>query len=1307
MRIFGNKTQINMITFKDSCDEKIKGGIYMLKKIMKPITFIISLTMLISVFAVYPIMGSALTSDDDPTKYKKVKTTQGSVVIEAEDYVVDKNEANVIAVKEASKREHVKFMNANLTKPTADMPGFVGFELEFDKTGKYFMWFRYIAPGSDTVWLDYDAEEERTRERGYINAGFTLSSTDTEYLWKKVAIIQAQEGETIKVRLRTREGWFTLDKIIITDMASYTPKGVGKAPDPNAPFTPEKMPEDRYPIPTITPPPQHPKLFFKAEDIERIKTNMTHPEMAELVDEFNILKETSYTGELPSKDPNDDSKGLEIIASKAFDYAINGNTENAKQAISAIKNYARSLNVSATGDKSRQLGQTISYIAKVYDWCYPLLTSQDKAELLVLAQTLSTEMEVGFPPDLQTMICGHGAEYQLYRDWLAMAIACYDEYPDVYNMVAGKIFSADSVDYRNWWNQSGTHSQGSSYATQTRWKAEMQAHVLIKKMCGAELFNEEDLVKIAYESIYRRRPDGQIMIDGDDNNPNSNPYNTYVTGYGVSSKDAIFLAYVISGDPLFKKEFLYNGGFENEYSRESVQTVEKIILNDPNVKADVTAGTLPLTRYFGSPVGEMVARTGWDLGIKSNDVIATMKIGEYYGMNHDHYDSGHFMIYYKGILANDSGWYEMHGSDHQKNYMSQSIAHNTLVIETAYNKWGNQNQGMDGPDATDINTVKGRNFFWMPESWEEYQNDNQINVSEVIGYEFGPDLQYPEYSYLAGDLTNAYTSDYDDGVKEALRHMIFMPTGDDKNPAAFIVFDKIETKEGGMKKAFLLHSQEEPEVKGNVTTIKRVEKDYNGKLVNQTLLPKSANLAIEKIGGAEYDANGNLITETDKRFWNKEKSWMFIQDDIEAAKNANTTGRVVKMGNGLEAGWGRVEIMPKKSEELDYMLNVMYVGSADDDSALQKAELIETDAFVGAKIFDRVAMFNTAKERTNETVAFTIPGNETALKVNVAGLKAGTWSISANGSEIGTQIASEDGGMIYFTAPAGSVTLTYVSGDANKQFTKSAAPVLEGVTIFFNNNFLYSDVPPTIRDGRTLIPMRALLEAMDAEVSWDEATSTATAVASEGTEIKITENQKTVYVNGNAVELDVPAMIIDGRFVIPVRFVAENLGAKVSWDDLAQKVIITKQRVSQLDLGIRNYIPIKSAKQSGAENNPERQIQSSIDGNASSSYWGVSSDNHDAWGIYDFGEVKTLDKVMITFMHGNTRKYKFDIEVSVDGVNYTAILKDKETSGDYATGKFETFDLGGAQARYVRYRGYGNNTNKWNSLAEIVFTEKK
>ncbi|MBE7026247.1 MAG: hypothetical protein E7410_01580 [Ruminococcaceae bacterium] len=1273
----------------------------MKNKMKKPITLMLALAMLVSVFGAYAVTETAVQA---APKYPQYTTEYGSVMIEAEKIVLDDSVFATEIVKEASGRKHVRVLAADTVQPAEDAPGMLGFELTFDQEGKHYIWARYIAcgGGEDSFWLDCGNSVSVTGKSGYSSVAFSPYAPDaTTYVWKLIATMPAVEaGDKQTVRIRNRERNLVIDKLVITKHMSFTPEGTGKLPDPETIGKPAKLPEDRYAIPSITPPPEHPRVLFRAKDIPQIKGNMQHPENALLFETFNKIKDKAYTGELTAADPNYDAEGLETILAKALDYAIYGNEENGREAISAIKNYAASLQVNSLGDSTRNKGHVIKVIGQVYDWCHPLLTDDDKNDLLLLCQSVSSNMEVGFPPDAQTILCGHGAEYQIYRDWFTMAIACYDEFPDVYNMIGGKVFSPESVEYRNWWNQSGTHSQGTSYGPGIRYISELYAHILVKRMSGKELFNEDDLTKIAYEWIYRIRPDGLLMIDGDDTSTNS----SIVKGtYTTALKNAVFLASALNRDPILKKEVYYQGGITPGYGL-NLTVIDMLLINDPSVGTNASTSLLPLTRYYSSPVGEMTARTGWDIGVKSDDVVATMTISEYNPMNHGHYECGHFMIYYKGILANDSGWYEVHGSDHHKSYNSQSVAHNTLVIETDYNKWGNQNQGLDGPGVTNVDGSGSKNFYWIPGSWKEYQTDERNHWADVLGHEFGPDIQYPEYSYLAGDITNAYTSSYDDGVNEALRHMIFMPTGDEKNPAAFIVFDKIDTKEGGKKKAFMLHSEEEPEVNGNITTLKRTERDYNGKLVNQTLLPSGDNLVIEKIGGVELDANGKVIQETDKRFWNKNQNWFFLQDCGKAV-GANSN-RTVNPDNSLEAGWGRVEIMPKKSGKVDYMLNVMYVGDADDNSAVKKAMLIETDSVAGAKIFDRVAVFNKSKQRIKDSVKFTIPGSETALKVNVAGLLAGTWSISVNGKEIGTQIASEDGGIIYFTAPAGSVTLTYVSADAKKTFTKSEPPVVEGVTLYADSEFIYSDVPPTIRDGRTLIPMRALLEAMDATVTWDEASATATATSKDGVIIKITENQKTAYVNGEANELDVPAMIIDGRFVIPVRFIAENFGCKVVWNERAQRVEITSP-VTQNGLGIENVIGILETTQSGSEPSPVRQIASSCDGSFGT-YWGVSSASGvEAWGIYDFGRVRAVDKVMFSFMSGNARKYKFDIEVSEDGTNYTPVLTGMETSGTKPVGQFDEFDLGGVKARYVKYKGYGNNTNMWNSLAEIVFTEKK
>lgn len=57
-----------------------------------------------------------------------------------------------------------------------------------------------------------------------------------------------------------------------------------------------------------------------------------------------------------------------------------------------------------------------------------------------------------------------------------------------------------------------------------------------------------------------------------------------------------------------------------------------------------------------------------------------MKINEVWFANHHHLDAGHFQLYYKGILANDSGRYQGYGTDQDMAYNKRSIAHNTITV---------------------------------------------------------------------------------------------------------------------------------------------------------------------------------------------------------------------------------------------------------------------------------------------------------------------------------------------------------------------------------------------------------------------------------------------------------------------------------------------------------------------------------------------------------------------------------------------------------------------------------------------------
>ncbi|MDD3168256.1 MAG: N-acetylmuramoyl-L-alanine amidase family protein [Eubacteriales bacterium] len=108
-----------------------------------------------------------------------------------------------------------------------------------------------------------------------------------------------------------------------------------------------------------------------------------------------------------------------------------------------------------------------------------------------------------------------------------------------------------------------------------------------------------------------------------------------------------------------------------------------------------------------------------------------------------------------------------------------------------------------------------------------------------------------------------------------------------------------------------------------------------------------------------------------------------------------------------------------------------------------------------------------------------------------------------------------------------------------------------------------TDVPPVIIKERTLIPARAVFESMGATVNWDE-DARIVEITMGTSNVLLTIDSSTAFVNGASVTMEVPAMIIDGRTLIPVRFVAESLSCGVDWDDLSRTVILTSPIIKEL-----------------------------------------------------------------------------------------------------------------------------------------------
>jgi len=112
----------------------------------------------------------------------------------------------------------------------------------------------------------------------------------------------------------------------------------------------------------------------------------------------------------------------------------------------------------------------------------------------------------------------------------------------------------------------------------------------------------------------------------------------------------------------------------------------------------------------------------------------------------------------------------------------------------------------------------------------------------------------------------------------------------------------------------------------------------------------------------------------------------------------------------------------------------------------------------------------------------------------------------------------------------------------------STIQVLPVENIIVKGKHLGFDTPPVIKSGRTLVPVRALVQAFGAEVKWNPVDQTVT-ITKGDQKIVLTLGETEVVVNDGTIQLDVPAQAMNGRTVVPLRFIAEQMGFEVDYED--------------------------------------------------------------------------------------------------------------------------------------------------------------
>ena len=113
------------------------------------------------------------------------------------------------------------------------------------------------------------------------------------------------------------------------------------------------------------------------------------------------------------------------------------------------------------------------------------------------------------------------------------------------------------------------------------------------------------------------------------------------------------------------------------------------------------------------------------------------------------------------------------------------------------------------------------------------------------------------------------------------------------------------------------------------------------------------------------------------------------------------------------------------------------------------------------------------------------------------------------------------------------------------------------IVVYVDEKKVAFDVEPVQENDRVLVPMRGVFEALGAKVDWEEGRNTAIA-EKDGTVIEVTIGSHQMLKNGEEIELDTAARMEGDRTLVPLRAVSEALGAKVEWEELLQTVYIEK-----------------------------------------------------------------------------------------------------------------------------------------------------
>lgn len=202
------------------------------------------------------------------------------------------------------------------------------------------------------------------------------------------------------------------------------------------------------------------------------------------------------------------------------------------------------------------------------------------------------------------------------------------------------------------------------------------------------------------------------------------------------------------------------------------------------------------------------------------------------------------------------------------------------------------------------------------------------------------------------------------------------------------------------------------------------------------------------------------------------------------------------------------------------------------------------------------------------------------------------------------------------------------------------------------------DTAPIIQNGRTIVPIRAVVENMGGSVEWDNESQTISIYRDDNiVELKI--NSERAYVNGEEYTLDAVPVIINSRTFLPVRFVSEGLGFDVEWNESLQQITITAQNTVTEET--TEEVTEETTNETADGENTVSEAEDKEEDNMIDINLNINGKDFSA-KLYDNEAARKLtEKFPVTYnmseLHGNEKYYYMDESLSTDSETPSTINK--------------------------------------------------